>query len=68
MTATKAAEVVERVTFTFEEFARKFGKNRTWTYRLAAKGKLRVIEGYGQKMVPASEVTRILSEGEGVKP
>ena len=53
-----------RVALSFAEFAEKFGKDRTWTYKLAAKKKIRVIRGYGKAMVPASEVDRILAGEE----
>mgnify|MGYP001946355822 CR=1 FL=1 len=52
-----------RVAYTFAEFADQFGRERTWTYKLAAKKKIKVIRGYGKAMVPASEVDRILEEG-----
>ncbi len=48
----------------FAEFAEFFGKDRSWTYRLAEKNKIAVIKGYGCALVPASEVTR-LSGGPG---
>lgn len=49
-----------RVAYSFAEFAALFGKERTWTYKLAAKRKIRVLRGYGKAMIPASEVERIM--------
>jgi hypothetical protein len=49
---------------TLSEFADTFGKSRTWAYELRNKGKLRTIEGYGDLLVPRSEVGRILNSAE----
>jgi hypothetical protein len=49
--------------YTLADFAGIFNKNRSWSYRLAAKGKIKTIHGYGCTLVPASEVTRILEGG-----
>lgn len=49
-----------RVAYSFAEFAALFGKERTWTYKLAAKRKIKVLRGYGKAMIPASEVERIM--------
>ena len=51
----------ERVAFTIAEFSARFGKSRFWGYEQARKKKIRVIEGFGEKMVPASEIDRILN-------
>jgi hypothetical protein len=53
----------ERVAYTIAEFSARFGKSRFWGYEQARKKKIRVIEGYGEKMIPASEIGRILNAG-----
>lgn len=42
-----------------EEFARLFGRQKTWSYRRMYSGDLRVIRGLGLLMVPATEVQRL---------
>ena len=49
---------------TLSEFAATFKKSRSWAYRMRDEGKLQTIEGYGDLMVPASEVARILEEAD----
>lgn len=53
-----------RAAYSFADFADFFGKSQTWTYRLYYKGKIKVIDGYGCRMIPASEVDKILSEAK----
>mgnify|MGYP003120353848 CR=1 FL=1 len=50
-----------RAAYSLKEFGALFGKSHTWTYRLTYQGKLKTIDGYGKKLVPASEVDRILN-------
>lgn len=50
-----------RQAYSLKEFGELFGKSHTWSYRLTYAGKLKTIDGYGKKMVPASEVERILN-------
>jgi hypothetical protein len=52
----------ERKTYNMAEFAALFGRKRHWAYKLKQLKKIKVIEGYGEIMVPASEVEKILSE------
>jgi hypothetical protein len=52
----------QRAAHSFKEFAAIFGKATGWTYRLEYAGKLKVIRGLGAKLVPHSEVDRLLSE------
>lgn len=49
-----------QVAYTLNQFAKLFGKNRSWSYRLAATGKIKVINGYGSALVPATEIDRLL--------
>lgn len=51
-----------RVAYTFAEFAKKCGRDRGWSYRMAKAGKLRVVTGYGAAMIPASEIERIFGK------
>lgn len=53
----------DRVAYDFDEFAKLFGRDRSWTYRIAKAQKLKVITGYGKMMIPVSEVERI-TQGE----
>lgn len=52
----------ERVAYTLHEFAAIFGRKYHWAYRLAEKGRIKTIVGYGDRLVPATEVERILAE------
>lgn len=56
----------QRVAYTLAEFAELFGKNRSWSYRMAGKNQIKTIKGYGCALVPASEVDRLVAEaGKG---
>jgi hypothetical protein len=59
MVATKSKTTPDRVALDFDEFANLFGRDRSWTYRMAKANKLKVITGYGKMMIPVSEVERI---------
>ncbi|MCX6880758.1 MAG: hypothetical protein NTW21_44180 [Verrucomicrobia bacterium] len=64
MSATqRAPKTVQRVAFSFEEFAKQVGKDRTWVYRQVKAGRIRAITGYGSALIPASEVERIFGKG-----
>jgi len=52
---------MSRQAYSLKEFGELFGKSHTWSYRLTYAGKLKTIDGFGKKMVPASEVERILN-------
>lgn len=54
-----------RIAYSFAEFAKKVGKERTWVYRQVQKGRIRAITGYGTAMIPASEIDRIFHEQDG---
>lgn len=49
-----------QVAYTLAQFANLFGKNRSWSYRLAASGKIKVVNGYGSALVPATEIDRLI--------
>jgi len=60
--------VSEKVAYSPCEFAKLFGKERTWAYRLLQKGKLAKISGdFGNILIPASEVTRLLHAASPAK-
>jgi hypothetical protein len=52
---------MSRQAYSLKEFGELFGKSHTWSYRLTYAGKLKTIDGFGKKLVPASEVERILN-------
>jgi hypothetical protein len=56
-----------RVAYTVAEFASLFGRRRGWAYRLIEEGKIHVVTGYGHKMIPAAEVSRILQSAGGAR-
>lgn len=49
----------ERATLT-EEFAAQFGRQKIWTYRQLYAGRIKAITGFGNLMIPRSELDRIL--------
>jgi hypothetical protein len=53
---------MEKVTYTPAEFAKLFGKERTWAYRLLYKGKIIAVTEYGRTMIPGTEVQKIVSD------
>jgi hypothetical protein len=59
---------IARAGFSPREFAEKFGKHATWSYRLAYAGKINVITELGRMIIPASELDRILSAAKPYNP
>lgn len=53
---------MEKVTYTPAEFAKLFGKERTWAYRLLYKGKIVAVTEYGRTMIPGTEVEKIVGD------
>ena len=53
-----------RAAYTPAEFAKLFGREKTWTYRQIYHGRLKSIKGHGGQLIPASEAERIVSEAE----
>jgi len=51
-----------KIAYTLAEFAALFGMERTWAYRLLYAGKIMAITGYGNTMVPDSEVEKLLND------
>jgi len=53
---------MEKVTYTPAEFAKLFGKERTWAYRLLYRGKIDAVTEYGRTMIPGTEVQKIVGD------
>ncbi len=51
-----------RAAYSLAEFARLFGRTPTWAHRLHYAGKVKVITGLGRKLIPHSEVERVIGE------
>jgi hypothetical protein len=45
---------------TADQFGKRVGKNGAWTRRMVNSGKLKAIRGWGEMMIPTSEIDRIL--------
>ena len=45
---------------TADQFGKRVGKNGAWTRRMVNLGKLKAIRGWGEMMIPTSELDRIL--------
>ena len=52
--------IEEMDALTADQFGKRLGKNGTWTRRMVALGKLKAIRGWGEMMIPTSELDRIL--------
>ena len=59
---------IARAGFSPREFAEKFGKHASWSYRLAYAGKVKVITDLGRIIIPASELDRILNAAKPYNP
>jgi hypothetical protein len=53
---------IQRAAFSIAEFSRMFGKTPTWGHRQEYAGRIQTIRGLGRKLVPRSEVNRLLAE------
>jgi len=42
------------------QFGKRVGKNGAWTRRMVNSGKLKAIRGWGEMMIPTSELDRIM--------
>jgi hypothetical protein len=51
----------ERATLTPEEFAAQFGRQKIWTYRQIYAGRIKAITGFGNMMIPRTELERVLN-------
>ncbi len=46
--------------YTADQFGKIFGKNGAWTRRMVNSGKLKAIRGWGEMMIPSSEIDRMM--------
>ena len=46
--------------YTAGQFGKVFGKNGAWTRRMVNSGKLKAIRGWGEMMIPSSEIDRMM--------
>jgi hypothetical protein len=46
--------------YTADQFGKHFGKNGAWSRRLVNCGKLKAIKGWGEMMIPSSEIDRMM--------
>jgi len=61
---TKSCVAVTRAAYTIEQFSAIFGHARAWGYRMVRLKRVRAIRGFGSMLIPASEVDRILADGD----
>ena len=54
----------ERFVLTPSEFAATLGRRTTWVYQQISEGKIKVISKSGRKLIPRSEVDRLLRKKE----
>ena len=52
--------IEEMDALTADQFGKRLGKNGAWTRRMVNLGKLKAIRGWGEMMIPTSELDRIL--------
>ena len=52
--------IEEMDALTADQFGKRLGKNGAWTRRMVALGKLKAIRGWGEMMIPTSELDRIM--------
>jgi hypothetical protein len=50
----------QRAVLTPQEFAARFGRQKVWAYRQVYAGRVKAITGFGNMMIPRSELDRIL--------
>jgi hypothetical protein len=53
-------DIEEMDAMTADQFGKRVGKNGAWTRRMVNSGKLKAIRGWGEMMIPTSELDRIL--------
>ena len=57
-----------RVAYSPAEFAASCGRHPSWAYRLLYSGKVRAVTELGRILIPASELTRVLSDAQPYNP
>ena len=53
-----------RLAYSPAEFGALFGKSQAWSYRLISSKQVKVITQFGNKMIPITEVERILNSAD----
>ena len=64
MTEQISDEQTELLAYSPAKFAALFGKSQTWAYRKIYSGQIKVIKSFGNMMIPASEIQRILNSAD----
>ena len=54
----------ERLGYSPAEFAALFGKEQTWAYRKIYAKQIKVIEDFGNMLIPVSEIDRIIGSAD----
>ena len=49
---------------TADQFGKRVGKNGAWTRRMVNDGKLKAIRGWGEMMIPTSELDRMMESAK----
>ena len=52
---------VKQIAYTADQFGKFFGKDGAWARRQVHEGKLKAIKGWGEMMIPSSEIDRIMN-------
>ncbi len=61
--------ITNRLAYSLAEVARSCNRHPSWAYRLAYRGKIRVLSNLGTRiLVPASELDRLLSAAAPYNP
>jgi hypothetical protein len=56
----------QRAALSPEEFAAKFGKQKIWTYRQIYAGRIKAITGFGNMMIPMTELARLVDSAAAI--
>jgi hypothetical protein len=67
-TIAKTEKNISRLGYSPAEFAALFGRHASWAYRAIYRGELKVIQGAGRLIIPASEAERLLNSAESYDP
>ena len=62
------SETTYRVAYSPAEFAASCGRHPSWAYRLLYGGKIRAVTELGRILIPASELSRVLSLAQPYDP
>jgi len=65
---TREQGTIDRAAYSPAEFAACCGKHASWAYRLLYANKIRAVTELGRILIPASELTRVLSLAQPYDP